>query len=66
MLNAGSARINVSRQAASRNYGRVSDRAHIPPDAIDAPVLLTGRGGSGTRLISQLAAEAGIFIGKQR
>jgi hypothetical protein len=31
--------------------------------AIDAVVLFTGRGGSGTRLLSQLAADAGIFIG---
>jgi hypothetical protein len=35
----------------------------VPADAIDAVVLFTGRGGSGTRLLSQLAAEAGIFIG---
>ena len=32
-------------------------------ETIDAPVLLTGRGGSGTRLLSQIAADAGIFIG---
>jgi sulfotransferase family protein len=37
--------------------------AHMPLEAIDAPILLTGRGGSGTRLLSQLAAEAGIFTG---
>src|SRR5262249_682886 len=35
------------------------------PAAIDAVVLFTGRGGSGTRLLSQLAAAAGIFIGNQ-
>ena len=34
-------------------------------DAIDAAVLFTGRGGSGTRLLSQLAAELGIFIGNR-
>ena len=34
-------------------------------DAIDAAVLFTGRGGSGTRLLSQLALEAGIFIGNR-
>jgi hypothetical protein len=28
-------------------------------------VLLTGRGGSGTRLLSQIAAEAGLFIGSR-
>ena len=32
-------------------------------EGIDAPVLFTGRGGSGTRLLSQIAAETGIFIG---
>ncbi len=32
-------------------------------DDIDAPVLFTGRGGSGTRLLSQLAAAADVFIG---
>ena len=37
----------------------------MPPDAIDGPVLLTGRGGSGTRLLSQLAAGAGLFIGNR-
>jgi hypothetical protein len=34
-------------------------------EAIEAPVLLTGRGGSGTRLLSQIAAETGIFIGSR-
>lgn len=34
-------------------------------ETIDSPVLLTGRGGSGTRLLSQAAAEAGIFIGSR-
>ena len=34
-------------------------------EAIDSPILLTGRGGSGTRLLSQIAAEAGIFIGSR-
>lgn len=34
-------------------------------DAIDAAVLFTGRGGSGTRLLSELAGEAGIFIGNR-
>jgi Sulfotransferase family len=33
------------------------------PAPIDAVVLFTGRGGSGTRLLSQFAADAGIFIG---
>jgi len=37
--------------------------AHTVPAPIDAVVLFTGRGGSGTRLLSQLAAAAGIFIG---
>jgi hypothetical protein len=34
-------------------------------DATDAAVLFTGRGGSGTRLLSHLAEEAGIFIGNR-
>ncbi|HTS20263.1 MAG TPA: sulfotransferase [Casimicrobiaceae bacterium] len=34
-------------------------------DAIDSLVVFTGRGGSGTRLLSQLAAELGIFIGNR-
>ena len=36
------------------------------PDLIDAAVIFTGRGGSGTRLLSQLADAAGIFIGNYR
>jgi len=35
-------------------------------DPLDAAVIFTGRGGSGTRLLSQLADEAGIFIGNHR
>jgi hypothetical protein len=31
--------------------------------AIDGVVIFTGRGGSGTRLLSQLAGELGVFIG---
>jgi len=41
------------------------DRERTVPAPIDAVVLFTGRGGSGTRLLSQLAADAGIFIGNQ-
>lgn len=37
----------------------------MAPGALDAVVVFTGRGGSGTRLLSQLAAGAGIFIGNQ-
>ena len=33
------------------------------PTALDAAVLFIGRGGSGTRLLSQLASDAGIFMG---
>ena len=33
------------------------------PAEIDALVIFTGRGGSGTRLLSQLAVDAGMFIG---
>jgi hypothetical protein len=32
-------------------------------EAIDAAVIFTGRGGSGTRLLSQLAEDLGVFIG---
>jgi len=35
-------------------------------DPLDAAVIFTGRGGSGTRLLSQLADAAGIFIGNHR
>src|SRR5262245_61572858 len=34
-------------------------------ELVDAPALLIGRGGSGTRLLSELARELGIFIGNQ-
>jgi hypothetical protein len=34
-----------------------------PSASIDAPVLLTGRGGSGTRMLTQLAERIGIFVG---
>ena len=30
---------------------------------LDAPIILIGRGGSGTRLMSQLASDIGLFIG---
>ena len=42
---------------------QLMDAAPTGPAPIDAVVLFTGRGGSGTRLLSQLAADAGIFIG---
>jgi hypothetical protein len=32
-------------------------------DALDTAVVFTGRGGSGTRLLSQLADEVGVFLG---
>src|ERR1700741_5203529 len=35
----------------------------MEPGALDTAVVFTGRGGSGTRLLSQLAAQTGIFIG---
>jgi len=34
-----------------------------PSDPLDAAVVFTGRGGSGTRLLSQLADEVGAFLG---
>jgi hypothetical protein len=38
---------------------------HPPSAALDAPVVFTGRGGSGTRLLSQLADTLGVFIGNR-
>jgi len=35
----------------------------VTAELIDTAVLLTGRGGSGTRLLSELARELGVFIG---
>ena len=32
-------------------------------DALDCPVVLLGRGGSGTRVLSQIAQQMGIFLG---
>ena len=37
----------------------------IASEALDAAVVFTGRGGSGTRLLSQLAEEIGVFIGNR-
>ena len=37
----------------------------LPWNALGAPVIFTGRGGSGTRLLSQLADELGLFIGNR-
>jgi hypothetical protein len=34
-------------------------------EALESVVLLTGRGGAGTRLLSQLAVDAGVFIGNE-
>jgi hypothetical protein len=38
----------------------------VPADPSEAPIVFTGRGGSGTRLLSQLADDTGVFIGNQR
>ncbi|MFK8013275.1 MAG: sulfotransferase [Marinicellaceae bacterium] len=32
---------------------------------VDSPIILTGRGGSGTRILSQLIQEQGLFIGNK-
>src|SRR5680860_317613 len=34
-------------------------------DRLHAPIVLVGRGGSGTRLISDIAVGAGVFLGNQ-
>lgn len=39
--------------------------AVVDSKLIDAPVVMTGRGGSGTRLLSQLMQNANIFIGNE-
>lgn len=36
-----------------------------PRDALDQPIVLVGRGGSGTRLLSELALNLGVFLGNQ-
>ncbi len=39
--------------------------SHIPEDVLTAPIILTGRGGSGTRLISEIAQNADVFLGNR-
>lgn len=39
--------------------------ASVLSERIDGPVLLIGRGGSGTRMLSQLAERLGIFLGNE-
>jgi len=41
------------------------DAAPAALTPVDAVVLFIGRGGSGTRLLSQIGADAGVFIGNQ-
>ncbi len=43
---------------------RIEDRPRV--QALDKPVVLLGRGGSGTRLLSAIADELGVFIGSER
>src|SRR5438105_15484142 len=35
------------------------------PYTMDAVAIFTGRGGSGTRLLSQLSTDAGVFLGNE-
>lgn len=37
----------------------------LRPDTRDDPIILTGRGGSGTRLLSEIASECDIFLGNE-
>lgn len=37
----------------------------IADDVIDRPIIITGRGGSGTRLLSELIQETNIFLGNK-
>src|SRR5690348_2568875 len=46
-------------------FRRSFKRPPMTSPALDDVVLFTGRGGSGTRLLSQLAEELGIFIGNK-
>jgi Sulfotransferase family len=43
-----------------------ADRLVNRHPALDAPIVLLGRGGGGTRLLSALADELGVFIGNER
>src|SRR5262249_11862150 len=43
----------------------IADARVMSSPSLDDVVLFTGRGGSGTRLLSQLAQALGIFIGNQ-
>ncbi len=37
----------------------------VPESVIDSPIILTGRGGSGTRMLSKAVAGAGVFLGNK-
>lgn len=55
--------------AAAAKFGYVQTaapaRKPVPKRDLDAPVVLVGRGGGGTRLLSELALSAGIFLGNE-
>jgi len=43
----------------------VGDLAVEQTSKLDSPIILLGRGGSGTRLLSTLASDVGLFIGNE-
>ncbi|MEO8460646.1 MAG: sulfotransferase [Dokdonella sp.] len=40
-----------------------TDASSVDPIDLDEPIVLLGRGGSGTRLLSEMAQDVGVFIG---
>lgn len=57
-------RLNLNRTLLNSTYCPLfTDAAPLASDMIDAPVIITGRGGSGTRLLSQLMQDMDIFLG---
>lgn len=50
----------------SASSAESEDDVHCPDPAIlDGPVVATGRGGSGTRLLSELLDQLGVFLGNE-
>jgi hypothetical protein len=43
-----------------------AEPAAIPDAVLRAPLILVGRGGSGTRLLSDIAAACGVFLGNRQ
>ncbi len=43
----------------------VNRMTHIPEETLLSPIIFSGRGGSGTRLLSELALASGVFLGNR-